>query len=316
MVDFTVAICTYNGAKRLPDVFEALQQQTGTEQIAWEIIVVDNNSTDDTKEVIQTYQRQWSADQPFCYRFELNQGAAFARIQAVKAARGQLVGFLDDDNIPAPNWIAAAYAFGLAHPQAGAYGSQIHGDYEIEPTEDFKKVAFFFAVIERGTHPKKYDRRQGMLPPAAGLVVRKQAWCDNVPDRPFLSGRTATWLPSGEDLEALAYIQRAGWEIWYNPAMEMHHKIPHWRMERDYMLKLVHGAGLARHHIRMVRTPAWLRLFLLPLYLANDTQKALRYYLQHHQQLETSVAAACEMEFLRGTLLSPFYLSRKYFSKH
>jgi glycosyltransferase involved in cell wall biosynthesis len=315
MVDFTVAICTYNGANRLPDVFEALQQQTGTEQIRWEIIVVDNNSTDDTREVIQNYQRQWSTNQPFQYLFETNQGAAFARIRAVKAAKGQFIGFLDDDNIPAPNWIAAAYKFGSDHPQVGAYGSQIHGDYEVEPSEDLKKVAFFLAVIERGAHPQKYDRRKGMLPPSAGLVVRRQAWCDNVPDRPFLSGRTATWLPSGEDLEALAYIQRAGWEIWYNPAMEVHHKIPHWRMERDSMLKLVLGAGLARHHIRMVRTPAWLRPILLPVYFANDTRKVLRHYLQHHKQLKTSVAAACEMEFLRGTLLSPFYLSRKYFSK-
>lgn len=315
MVDFTVAICTYNGAKRLPDVFEALRHQAGTEQIRWEIVVVDNNSTDDTKDLVQAYQRQWSADQPFHYLFEANQGAAFARIKAVKAAKGQFVGFLDDDNIPASNWIASAYAFGLAHPQAGAYGSQIHGAYEIEPSPDLKKVAFFLAIIERGTHPQKYDRRQGMLPPGAGLVVRKQAWSGNVPARPFLSGRTANWLPSGEDLEALAHIQRAGWEIWYNPAMEMHHKIPSQRMRQDSMLKLVCGAGLARHHVRMVRTPIWLRPVALPLYLVNDARKALWYYLKYREQFKTNLAVACQMEFLRSTLLSPFYLSRRYFFK-
>jgi hypothetical protein len=44
------------------------------------------------------------------------------------------VGFLDDDNIPAPNWVAAAYAFAQEHPAAGAYGSRIHGDFEVTPS--------------------------------------------------------------------------------------------------------------------------------------------------------------------------------------
>ena len=51
--DFTVAIPTYNGAKRLGEVLEHLKWQLGTENITWEVIVVDNNSTDDTKAVVQ-----------------------------------------------------------------------------------------------------------------------------------------------------------------------------------------------------------------------------------------------------------------------
>lgn len=57
MVDFTVAIPTYNGAQRLPDVLEALKLQTGTESFIWEVLVVDNNSQDTTAEVVKAYQQ-------------------------------------------------------------------------------------------------------------------------------------------------------------------------------------------------------------------------------------------------------------------
>ena len=126
-IDFTVAICTYNGAQRLPEVLACLRSQTGTESIAWKILIIDNNSTDNTADVIATYQRQWSLSVPGDYCFEAQQGSAWARKRAIKEANSPLIGFLDDDNLPDPNWVAAAYHFGQEHPQAGAYGSQIHG---------------------------------------------------------------------------------------------------------------------------------------------------------------------------------------------
>ena len=55
-VDFTVAIATYNGENRLARVLEQLQAQTGIEHLTWEIIIVDNNSTDGTAKLIQEYQ--------------------------------------------------------------------------------------------------------------------------------------------------------------------------------------------------------------------------------------------------------------------
>ncbi|HAO12943.1 MAG TPA: glycosyl transferase, partial [Planktothrix sp. UBA8407] len=59
MIDFTVVIPTYNGASRIPDVLEKLRSQTGTENIAWEIIVVDNNSSDQTADVVQNMIASW-----------------------------------------------------------------------------------------------------------------------------------------------------------------------------------------------------------------------------------------------------------------
>jgi glycosyltransferase involved in cell wall biosynthesis len=58
-IDFTVAIPTYNGASRLPRVLEKLQMQVGIEHLSWEIIIVDNNSSDGTAKLVEEYQNNW-----------------------------------------------------------------------------------------------------------------------------------------------------------------------------------------------------------------------------------------------------------------
>ena len=314
MVDFTVAICTYNGANRLPAVLERLRSQTPNLAFSWEVLVVDNNSTDQTKQVILDYQARWPQAQTFRYVFEGEQGPAFARLAAIKAANGTLVGFLDDDTLPAADWVTSACRFGVAHPRAGVYGSQIHGDFEVEPPANFRKIAAFLAIVERGSKEFIYERKSRMLPPAAGMVVRRQAWLACVPSRPFLKGRTTQAMLASEDLEVISHIQNAGWEVWYNPRMHIYHQIPHWRLERDYLISLVRGIGLARHHIRMLRTTPWHRPFAFPLFLINDLRKAVYHWLKYRKAFKTDVTVACEMEFLSSSLISPFYLWQKNFT--
>ena len=106
-VEFTVAIPTYNGAARLPLVLERLRSQLNTESFSWEILVIDNNSRDNTAQVVKDYQTDWPTTFPLKYCFEAQQGAAFARKLAVRSAEGEWIAFLDDDNIPASDWLAA-----------------------------------------------------------------------------------------------------------------------------------------------------------------------------------------------------------------
>ncbi|WP_256529352.1 hormogonium polysaccharide biosynthesis glycosyltransferase HpsE [Limnofasciculus baicalensis] len=308
MVDFTVAIPTYNGANRLPELLERLGAQIHTENFSWEIIIVDNNSTDRTAQVVRDYQGNWHCKSPLLYCFEAEQGAAFARARGVREASGELVGFLDDDTIPEYNWVASAYKFGQEHPAVGAYGSQIHGEFEVEPPENFDKIKLFLAIIERGATAYQYEPRKRVLPPSAGLVVRRQAWLESVPSRLYLQGRTPHSMLGGEDIEAMAYIQLAGWEIWYNPEMEVNHKIPKERLQRDYLLALARGIGLSRHPIRMVRTMVWLRGWIIPIYLVNDLRKVIVHFIKYRSVMARDIGAACEMEYYWGTLLSPFYL--------
>ncbi|MGQ4649543.1 hormogonium polysaccharide biosynthesis glycosyltransferase HpsE [Lyngbya aestuarii] len=311
MIDLTVAIPTYNGAHRLFEVLKKLQAQTNTENLAWEIIVVDNNSTDDTTTVVEHYQAHWQANCSLNYCFEAQQGTAFARQHAVERARGKLIGFLDDDNLPQADWVAAAYAFGQTHPQAGAYGSKISGDFAVKPPRYLKSLAYYLAIIDRGLTASKYEPHQRILPPGAGLVIRKQAWQEAVPQRLFLNYQGREAGLASEDLEVVIYIQKAGWDVWYNPQMQIVHQIPAWRLEKDYLVSLMRCVGLSRHHIRMLRLASWQRPLATPVYLLNDFRKLLQHLLVRPKISKSEIVVACERQLLLSILLSPFFLGKK-----
>jgi len=333
VVNLTVAIPTYNGARRLPEVLDPLQmacqdalrvthratqtpEASHSQNFSWEVIVVDNNSTDDTAKVVQAYQANWPQQCPLRYCFEPHQGAAFARRRAFQEANGTLVGFLDDDNIPAPDWVAAAFAFGREHPAAGAYGSRIHGDFEVTPPDNFHRLAPFLAITERGSEPQRYEPSHKVLPPSAGLVVRKQAWLESVPSQLVLTGRTPGSMLTGEDLEMLSHIQAKGWEIWYNPAMQIDHKIPQWRLKREYLIPFFRGIGLSRHVTRMLSVKPWQRSIATLAYMANDLRKIVFHLLKYGFRVRSDLIAACEMQLFVSSLVSPFYLwSHGYFTQ-
>jgi glycosyltransferase involved in cell wall biosynthesis len=313
-VEFTVAIPTYNGEHRLPDVLERLQTQTNVDGLAWEVIVVDNNSQDKTAKVVRDYQANFPC--PLRYVVEPQQGAGFARKRAIKEAQSELVGFLDDDNLPAPTWVSSAIAFAQTHPNAGAYGSRIYGDFEVEPSPELQRVIPFLAITERGAKPLLYEPAKKLLPPSAGLVVRKQAWVRSVPSHTILTGRTEGSMLTGEDLEAISYIQQAGWEIWYNAEMEIVHKIPHWRLEREYLLPFFRGIGLGRYVTRMLSVNPKKRLLMLCAYTANDLRKIVLHLLKYRTRVKTDLAAACELELFVSSLISPLYLYFKGYLKN
>ncbi len=275
MIELTVAICTYNGAARLPQVLDGLVAQIDTDPFVWEIIVIDNNSRDRTADVVHQYQG-WCTH-PIHYYFEAQQGLAFARRLAIKKVQGDWVAFLDDDNIPSPNWVSAVYAFALSHPQAGAYGGQIQGVYETNPPEDFNRIASCLGIIDRGSTPFRYDiDSRGLLPAGAGLVVRKSVWLEHIPEEPRLKGVCGQSLAAkGEDLETLSYIRNAGWEIWHNPDRVIEHHIPRSRLEKDYLLQVFRGIGLSRYPIRRLRFPDLPPGLMVLVYLVSDCRKLI-----------------------------------------
>ena len=308
MRGFTVVIPTYNGSKRLPLVLDKLYSQINIEELSWEVIVVDNNSQDETEKVIREYQKNWYQEITLRYFTEEKQGAGFARKKAVQVANSPLIGFLDDDNIPAQNWVAAAYEFAEKFPKAGAYASQIHGDFTGELPPNFNRIKPFFAITERGEKPLLYKPKSKVIPPSAGLVVRRKAWLESVPKHCILSGRKPGSMLTGEDTETISYIQQAGWEIWYNPAMEVIHKIPKHRLEKDYLISFFRGIGLSRYVTRMLGVKPWLKLLVLLCYSVNDFRKILYHLLKYNLKLQTDVVAACELELYINSLISPFYL--------
>lgn len=316
MIDFSVVICTYNGAAKLPTLLERLRSQRQIDNLNWEILIVDNNSNDGTAKLIAEYQRGWDRSYPLRYCFEARQGLAFARRLAVREAQGELLGFLDDDNWPADDWVATAYSFGQCHPQAGAYGSRIQGDYEGELPANFDQIACFLGIIERSSQPFRYDLlARWLFPAGAGLVVRKQAWWSSVPDTFILTGVAGTSLGAkGEDIETLSYLRRQKWQIWHNPQMLIFHHIPQYRLQKAYLLRLFRGVGLSRYPLRMLQSPTWQKPFRLLLYFISDFSKLILHCTKYGGNLDADLVVQCQRHLLLYTLASPFYYGWQWLS--
>lgn len=314
-LDFSVAIPTYNGGNRLAAVLECLRWQLNTYGLSWEVIVVDNNSTDNTAAVVQRYQRGWSRHIPLHYAFETRQGAGYARQKAIQIAASPLVGFLDDDTLPGMTWLISAYRFAQKYPQAGVIASRIQGSFETDPPPHFERIAALLALTERGSQPLMYVPKQKVIPPSAGMVVRRQAWIDHVPKELVLTGRTGTSMLTGEDTESILHIQRAGWDIWYNPTMRLQHQIPSARLTRQYLQKLCRGIGLSRYRTRMLSVSPWQRLPMLLLYSVNDIRKILIHCLRYRQAVIVDDVAACELTLYTASLLSPLFMIQRSFKQ-
>ena len=114
-MDLSVVICTYNRASSLAVTLEALLMQEATPSLRWEVVVVDNNSSDHTREVVEGFAAR--NEIRVVYTFEPNQGQSHARNTGVKVAHGDVIAFTDDDVIPERNWVAHLVAvFAKSNP--------------------------------------------------------------------------------------------------------------------------------------------------------------------------------------------------------
>jgi glycosyltransferase involved in cell wall biosynthesis len=110
----SVVICTYNRAVDTKRAARSLLDQRGVD-VPWELIVVDNNSTDATADVVRSLA---AADPRVRYCREEQQGLSHARNRGWREARGRYVGYLDDDAIARAGWLAAAERIIAAHSPA------------------------------------------------------------------------------------------------------------------------------------------------------------------------------------------------------
>jgi glycosyltransferase involved in cell wall biosynthesis len=306
-VEFTLAIPTYNRAKYLPAILERLRSQVELENLLWEILIIDNNSNDDTAFVIHNYQADWDANCSLNYFLELQQGITFARLRAVREAKGQLIAFLDDDNLPALNWVKEAVIFAKEHPQAGAFGGQIHGKFELKPPENIERIQGLLAIRERGSEAHLYDPANLSLPPGAALVFRKQAWDESIPNKLIFKGRLGKLKVAGDDFELLLYFHKAGWQIWYNPAMHTEHQIPSWRLEKDSLITLARGCGFSICQLRLINTKTWQKPIILMKIFLSNLRRLIKHIIKFRTKFNNDVVALAEMEFYFSSMISPFY---------
>src|SRR5206468_10072737 len=102
LIDASVIVCTYNRCVSLERTLSALRAQEVPRSMTWEVLVVDNNSLDDTKRVVAEHAAAFSRIR---YLFESSQGLSHARNAGIAAARGRFLLFTDDEVAPEPDWV-------------------------------------------------------------------------------------------------------------------------------------------------------------------------------------------------------------------
>lgn len=238
-----LVICTYNNAVVLRQTLASIEEQKVNDNHQWSVVVVDNNSQDDTEAVVREYQNKGHI--PSLKRiFEPRQGLAFARRTAVRARESDLIAFVDDDCILDPQWVNQAACFFAEHEKAGALGGRIDIVWETEPPKVLSDHAYCFAAQDYGNVPRSLASEMEMDLAGAGLVLKRKAllksgWCENF----CLVGRKGMALGAGDDIEMILRIRNSGYEIWYSPTLRLKHFIPARRISVNYFCKLHRGFG-------------------------------------------------------------------------
>jgi glycosyltransferase involved in cell wall biosynthesis len=251
----SVVICTYNGAARLPETLAHLAAQENLGAIAWEVIVVDNASTDDTAEAAR---RCWPIGAPAPLRIvhEPRLGTAYARRRGLMEARFEIVSFVDDDNWLAADWLDVMTEAMSRDPALGALGSVSYPVCEIEPPRWFEGFRADYAVFTEQDLAAAGDAHWGLF--SAGMSIRKTAWLQLLRDGfDFsISGAIGSKLGRGEDSELTFALREAGWKLRIEPRLRFEHFIPAYRLNWAYLRRLKRESAISTVTLDAYNLPA------------------------------------------------------------
>jgi glucosyl-dolichyl phosphate glucuronosyltransferase len=247
-----IIICTYNNARLLDQVLEAIAQQKVSASHRWSVLVVDNNCTDDTAIVVEKH-REAGIIPNLCRVVEPRQGLIYARLCGIEHTTSEWIAFVDDDCLLEQTWVEQAIQFATSHLQCGAFGGKVILNWEQPPSPLLKKYGRLFAAYDRGNKVQQLSRQQFHIP-GAGLTVRRSALIESGwTKKQFLTGRVGQALTSGDDSEIVLRILNAGYELWYTPDCTLHHFIPTRRISTAYLINLTYGIGLSAPYIAYLR---------------------------------------------------------------
>jgi glycosyltransferase involved in cell wall biosynthesis len=250
-MDFTLLVCTYNRASDLGSCLDALSQMTPPPGVEWEVLVVDNRSTDGTGEMVKGRIPVWQGHLRLI-REEM-QGVGYARKTGLAATSAKWVAFVDDDCLLAPDWLLEAAAFANTHPNAGAFGGKNTLGWESNPTPLLEAYGESLARQDWGEESVKIPNQGKQALCGAGLVLQREAViAAGFKERGVLRGRNPATIGAGEDTEVQLFVRNAGYELWYNPAMRLCHRVPIHRMQMDHLLPLHRGFGEAEIYLRLL----------------------------------------------------------------
>ena len=242
----TVVVCCHNSSARIVETLRHLMLQRSCGEMPWEVLLIDNASTDGTHEVALGC---WPSHHPVPLRIvrEPRVGLVYARERAISEARYDTVSFIDDDNRVCESWVKRVYDFFKSHRDVALLGGPSQPESEKDPPAWFHAIRSFYAVGSQHSADGDVTDTSGTLLWGAGISVRKTAF-EQLLREGFAfecSGRMGGKLTAGEDSELCFALRASGWRIYYDGGLELRHFIPRERLDWSYARRLFHGMGSA-----------------------------------------------------------------------
>ncbi|QBQ54500.1 glycosyltransferase [Nitrosococcus wardiae] len=243
------AVCTYNRSEYLPNLIKALRSQSC--QVPFEILVVDNNSTDDTPQVLVSLAQEEGVNLRFLR--EMQQGIVFARNRAIEeSAESDYLVFIDDDEIPLPGFLRAAVD-ALEREGADCVGGQVKVKFDPHPrphwlTDD---LLGFLAEINYGSQP--FWITNTSTPIWTANIAYRMSLFRSFPSLrfDFRYNREGKTTGGGEDAIMFKALLSRGARIRYRPDMAVEHFVEPWKLKRSYFLKFHYYVGVKFGHYEM-----------------------------------------------------------------
>ncbi|GGF20498.1 glycosyltransferase [Hymenobacter cavernae] len=265
----SVLICTYNGAQRLTPTLEHLARQQVAAGTAWEVILVDNGSTDNSLALGMACWNHNGSPVPLRTFLQPVPGKNNALELAYQEAAYEYMCIVDDDNWLEDNYLQSGFDLLSRQDTIGVLGGSNKGAFEVPPPAWFARVSRIYAVGEplvfTGTPPQQLTTlgkiTQG-TPWGAGLFIRHAAWrlLKEANFESLFTGRIGEkQLSAGEDDELCYAVRLIGYELWYEPALRLTHFMTKGRLTTDYVPRIIHSFSQTYSRLsayrRLVYTP-------------------------------------------------------------
>jgi glycosyltransferase involved in cell wall biosynthesis len=216
---------------------------------AWDVVVVDNNSTDNTRAVVERLIPVFPV--PLTYCFEGRQGKSYALNSGIQVSRGEIIVFTDDDVRVGPAWIDAScstldeqrdidYTGGPVRPIWGG----VPPDWLDQRRGDLWGT---LAILDYGDTPFVFEERR-RVPLGANMAVRRRL-IDRIGGFDPALGRRGRSLLGQEQAEFFARSRESGARGVYVPAMELHHHVPQERLTKRYFRRWWFWKGVSRARV-------------------------------------------------------------------
>lgn len=263
-MDITVILCTYNRCQSLSKTLESVARLVVPSSVHWEVLVIDNNSKDQTREVTEGFCLRHPGK--FGYVFEPRQGKSYALNTGFTRARGEVLAFVDDDVEVDPEWLYHLTAPLTSGEWAGVGGRILpEAGFVPQPWMDVKSRYGLapLAIFDMG--PEAGELKE---PPfGTNMAFCKKVFSKHGQFRTDLGPQTGSERGKNEDSEFGARLLRAGERLWYEPSAVVYHAVPQNRTQRKYFQTWWFDKG--RADIRESGIPKDARWYVagIPMYL-------------------------------------------------